>query len=320
MNNPFVSIIIPTYNRAHLISETLDSLLSQTYQNWECIIVDDGSTDTTEKTILKYVEKDSRFRYFPRPTDRPKGANTCRNYGFELSQGEFVNWFDSDDIMLPEFLSKKMDLFSEGINLVICSGYLTNESLENKRATSLEIQSNIFKDYALWRLRIFTPSIVFRKSFLPKELFSAKISRGQETELFSRLFFKLDNSEYKIVNEPLFLYRHHPESKTHKNTTYVNAYKESQAYIMNENLKKSIEISDNELISYYYRAQVELFFRSIENKHFSNSRFILTNLLKALKKNNRQITFELSILGKLFLLLKRGSYKIEKRWESFKIS
>ena len=63
MDNPLVSIIIPTYNRAHLISETLDSVLAQTYTNWECIVVNDGSPDDTEKVAKRWVEKDSRFKY-----------------------------------------------------------------------------------------------------------------------------------------------------------------------------------------------------------------------------------------------------------------
>ena len=108
--NPLVSIIIPTYNRAHLIGETLDSILAQTYTNWECIIVDDGSTDDTDAVVGKYVDKDLRFHYYPRPADRPKGANACRNYGFERSNGEYVNWFDSDDLMVSDKLSTDVSI------------------------------------------------------------------------------------------------------------------------------------------------------------------------------------------------------------------
>ena len=68
-NNPLVSIIIPTYNRAHLIGETLDSVLAQTYQNWECIIVDDGSSDNTDDVVNDYVKKDPRFKYYYRPDE-----------------------------------------------------------------------------------------------------------------------------------------------------------------------------------------------------------------------------------------------------------
>ena len=83
MNNPLVSIIIPTYNRAHFIGETLESVLAQTYHNWECIVIDDGSTDYTDELMEFYCEKDSRIQYYHRPSHKPKGANACRNYGFE---------------------------------------------------------------------------------------------------------------------------------------------------------------------------------------------------------------------------------------------
>lgn len=96
---PLVSIIIPTYNRAHLIGETLDSVLAQTYINWECIIVDDRSTDDTKEVIDSYLYGDVRFSYFKRPEKYFKGASSCRNYGFEKSQGKYIQWIDDDDMI-----------------------------------------------------------------------------------------------------------------------------------------------------------------------------------------------------------------------------
>lgn len=113
MNNLLVSIIIPTYNRAHLISETLDSVLAQTYSNWECIVVDDGSTDNTSEILSSYVEKDSRFRYYHRPETKQKGPGACRNYGFEKSNGEFVVFLDSDDVLADFSLFRRVEMFNE---------------------------------------------------------------------------------------------------------------------------------------------------------------------------------------------------------------
>ncbi|WP_415375378.1 glycosyltransferase family 2 protein [Patiriisocius sp. Uisw_017] len=109
--NPLVSIIIPTYNRASLIIETLDSILLQTYKNWECIIVDDGSTDNTDEIISSYILKDSRFQYYHRPIERTKGGNACRNFGFEVSKGDYIQWFDSDDLMVSDHISTKINTF-----------------------------------------------------------------------------------------------------------------------------------------------------------------------------------------------------------------
>jgi glycosyltransferase involved in cell wall biosynthesis len=89
-----VSVIIPVFNRAELISETLNSIIEQTYKNWEFIVIDDGSTDYTDELLKFYCEKDSRISFYHLPKDQPKGANACRNYGFEMSSGEYVKWFD----------------------------------------------------------------------------------------------------------------------------------------------------------------------------------------------------------------------------------
>lgn len=99
-----VSIIIATYNRAAYIEHTLNAIASQTYQNFECIIIDDGSTDNTAAIVDPIVSSDCRFKYTVRPNTIKKGANYSRNYGFSLSKGEYIKFFDSDDVMLPDHL------------------------------------------------------------------------------------------------------------------------------------------------------------------------------------------------------------------------
>lgn len=133
MQEPLVSIIIPTFNRAHLISETLDSVLAQTYQNWECIVVDDGSTDGTNKVMDEYVLKDSRFQYYHRPKDRLQGGNAARNFGFEISKGEYVNWLDSDDLFLPNKLEIQINYFqTHDIKLHVVQGQFFQKKGQNE--------------------------------------------------------------------------------------------------------------------------------------------------------------------------------------------
>ena len=128
--NPLVSIIIPTYNRVHLIGETLDSIIAQTYQNWECIVVDDGSTDGTDELMAAYVGQDSRFQYHHRPEERLSGGNAARNYGFEMSKGEYINWFDSDDLMHSEKLEKQVKTLHNSFIIASLSSILSNISLK----------------------------------------------------------------------------------------------------------------------------------------------------------------------------------------------
>ncbi len=118
---PLVSIIIPAYNREHLIGETLDSVLIQTYTNWECIVVDDGSNDNTEEIINSYSEKDNRFQFYHRPTTGKKGASACRNYGLEKSKGELIQFLDSDDLLAKNKLEEQVKLYKPGdLSLITC--------------------------------------------------------------------------------------------------------------------------------------------------------------------------------------------------------
>lgn len=103
-----VSIIIPNFNRAGLLKETLNSVLAQTYPHWEALVVDDGSTDNSHSVVQAYAAGDSRIKLIPR--DRlPKGAPTCRNIGIERASGDFIIFLDSDDLIAPHCLKQRIE-------------------------------------------------------------------------------------------------------------------------------------------------------------------------------------------------------------------
>lgn len=185
MDEPLVSIIIPTYNRAHLINETLDSVLAQTYTNWECIVVDDGSVDKTAEVLAEYVAKDSRFRYHHRPKSRPKGANACRNYGFELSRGEFINWFDDDDLMLSHKLSEGINrLLLSNLNFVICqSGVYNLDTKTDLGLRSPKLSSaDPLNDYIQFKIFWLTGAPLWKRIFLKDNNlnFDEKLQQSQD--------------------------------------------------------------------------------------------------------------------------------------------
>lgn len=93
-----------TYNRAHFIAETLRSIQNQTYKNWECLIVDDGGADNTLEVIASFFKEDNRFQYFKRPSNYNKGLPGCRNFGLDIAKGDFIVFFDDDDIIHPQNL------------------------------------------------------------------------------------------------------------------------------------------------------------------------------------------------------------------------
>jgi glycosyltransferase involved in cell wall biosynthesis len=94
--SPLVSIIIPCYNYAHFLAQTLDSVLSQSYQNWECIVVDDGSTDNTRAVVAGYIENDKRFKYTYQSN---QGQSPTRNNGIRHAQGGYIQFLDADDVL-----------------------------------------------------------------------------------------------------------------------------------------------------------------------------------------------------------------------------
>ena len=190
MINKLISIIIPVFNRESIIKMTLDSIMSQTYVNWECLIIDDGSTDNTEQTIKDYSKKDNRFQFYKRPNHLVKGANSCRNYGFTLAKGEYVNWFDSDDIMQPAFLEKKANAFKQNIDAVIHRNNYANYQLTQFRDSKFEYKNdkNLFYNYATETIEIQTCGFMWKKSFLEgKPLFDDAIMRYQDNEFHIRM-------------------------------------------------------------------------------------------------------------------------------------
>ncbi|MCQ2974533.1 MAG: glycosyltransferase family 2 protein [Bacteroidales bacterium] len=98
---PKISIIIPAYNYAHYISQSLDCLINQTFKDWECIIVDDGSLDNTKQVVEIYLNKDSRFKYYFKQNG---GLSSARNFGIDRVVSKYVCFLDADDILEPNFL------------------------------------------------------------------------------------------------------------------------------------------------------------------------------------------------------------------------
>ncbi len=127
--NALVSIITPSYNSAKFIAETIQSAQNQTYQNWEMIIIDDGSSDETESVVLSLSQNDNRIQFHK--LNQNSGPAIARNTGIEKASGDYMTFIDADDIWFPTFIENNIKTIQEtGIPFVFSSYRRANEQLE----------------------------------------------------------------------------------------------------------------------------------------------------------------------------------------------
>ncbi len=107
---PLISVIIPCYNYASFLTDALNSVLAQTYSNWECIVIDDGSKDNTAIVTKSFVDKDERFRYV---YQQNQGISAARNAGLEISTGTYIQFLDADDMLPPQKFELQLGVFSK---------------------------------------------------------------------------------------------------------------------------------------------------------------------------------------------------------------
>ena len=137
-----VSVIMPAYNCEKFIDETIESLLNQTYSNWELIAVDDCSTDKTGEILKKYAEKDNRIKYVK--NDDNLGAALTRNNAVSLAKGQYLAFLDSDDIWKKEKLEKQLTFMKENNSTFSCTAYgkIDENGNDLKRIVPAERVSN----------------------------------------------------------------------------------------------------------------------------------------------------------------------------------
>jgi glycosyltransferase involved in cell wall biosynthesis len=188
---PLISVIIPTYNRAHLIGETIESVRAQTFDNWELIVIDDGSTDNTATLVKAFVDERIRYIY----------VNHCgligkvRNIGLRLATGAFIAFLDSDDLWEPWKLDRQLDLFSEyqGAGFIFSHGKQFGPGAVSPPKLEKFFFGKIFHPHLLEERFVLYPStFIFRRDVLNgMEWFDETFSAG-ESDFFLRMSLKND--------------------------------------------------------------------------------------------------------------------------------
>ena len=209
-----ISVIMPAYNAAMFIEESINSVVGQTYINWELIIVDDGSTDATKAIIQSFIKKDSRICYVYQQNGRQGKA---RNTGIAQAKSSLIAFLDADDIWVKDMLEKQLALINES-HADLVFGYIHHldiESSYNSAAAKPTYNSldgyNGFKELLKGNyIPIFTV-LTFKDSILNAGGFktSEQLQYGEDYDLWLRML--LNGARFQLNNEYLAYYRLHPQ-------------------------------------------------------------------------------------------------------------
>ena len=250
--NILVSIIVPCYNQAQFLNDSLQSVLNQTYKNWECIIVNDGSPDNTEEEAKKWCIRDNRFKYLHKQNG---GLSSARNAGIKLSKGEFILPLDADDILHSAYLTKLVPELANDEKLAIVSCY-SNFFIDTVSNVVYKKKPKGTTYHALMFENILIATSLYRKpSWKIVNGYDEHMKTGFEDWEFWIAITK-NGKEFKIIEEFLFYYRRTKNS------------------MLSETLQNH-RISN---LEYVFKKHKELYV-----KHFDNTMeymFFLTNLYR----------------------------------------
>lgn len=251
--NPTVSVIIPTYNRAHLIGRSIQSVLDQTYRDFEIIVVDDGSTDNTENVVKTF--NDSRIRHIKHKDNR--GGSAARNTGIKLAKGGYIAFQDSDDEWLPTKLEKQMKAFrktSDEVGVVYTGFYRIENNIKNYIPSSLipKKEGYIHKTLLNGNFVTTQAAIVKKECFKKAGMFDERLPRLQDWELWIRIS-KYYN--FECIDEPLVQSYYQSVSISSNQDALITA-------LMMILEKHSIDFNENKKViaPYYFTIGSNLYF------------------------------------------------------------
>jgi glycosyltransferase involved in cell wall biosynthesis len=211
MTDPVVTVLMPVYNGEKYLREAIESILNQTFTDFEFLIINDGSTDKSKEIILSY--NDPRIRFVENENNIMLIESL--NIGIQLAKGKYVARMDCDDISLPERLEKQVEFMEINQGIVACGTNLKTISYQDSQLWQNPINHNEMLCQMLFSTAIFHPTAIFRKQILinNKIFYSKEYPHAEDYELWYRL-----SQNYKLanLNLVLYLYRIHEDQVTKK--------------------------------------------------------------------------------------------------------
>ena len=240
-----ITVIIPAYNRAMVIKSAIDSVLNQTYQNFEIIVVNDGSKDNTSDVIIETLQKDSRIVYIEHTTNL--GSQKARNSGIKSAKGEWITFLDSDDQLMPDSLEKRLKLaIKEQVKVVHSECYVIRNDNQLNLFGVPALYGNIYKQLLISPAPVFPALFVSKDDFDKINYLDENIIAYQEWDTSIRLakFYP-----FGFVHDPTFTYDCRGQDTISKNLLRsANGYKQ----IIDKHWKDIIKYAGIGAISQHY--------------------------------------------------------------------
>lgn len=225
MESPLVSIITPNYNCEKFINDTIESVLSQTYKNWELLIIDDCSKDKSLDRVQEFIKKDSRIKLIK--MEMNSGAALCRNKGIEFAKGKYIAFLDSDDIWLSKKLEKQIDFMEKNNIDFTYSQYTHMDENGNSLKVKARVPEKISYKKMLFHCYTGCLTVVYNQESLGK-VYGPDISKSNDYGLFLQVLKKAKKA--RGIKENLAYYR------IRKNSISRNKWKkiEPHLYLLNK--------------------------------------------------------------------------------------
>ena len=232
---PFFSVVLPTYNRAHILKETISSVRNQLFEDWELIIIDDGSSDNTKQVVEQFSKKDSRIKYHYQKNSERSAA---RNNGINKTKGNYICFIDSDDLYEEGYLNALHKFIQKNESkkgMFFCNvSRLENGVKKKVTYEPIESYANPIEYILLSKETVIPARVCIHEEILKFNQFDETLNVSEDSELFTRVLAKYPMIQFNYYGA---IYNIHNENTTNlKNNPFLGQLKSLNKIIRNKSV------------------------------------------------------------------------------------
>jgi len=311
---PSVSIIVPAHNSAKYLAETLASVQRQSLSDWECLVIDDNSTDETAAIAISIANNDPRIKLILGNGPKPRGPSFCRNRGLEAASGKYIQFFDSDDLMAPSMLEQKLRIIEQcDADVAICTlvnfwtdanavvRYAHPRNLISSSPLSDQISGlcGYFVSGPLWKARhLLNHSIQFDEH----------ISNMEDLD-FNIRAIHVYPCKLQFVDEPLIYYRRHSNSTSSAQSLYNRKCVSDAYYVRAKIFRMLPEMKDTDIRTVQVALGAGFVHGLMMASGARSLTYMLKNYLSICRLHKASVVERLNLIfaAIVFCLFRRGS-------------